>query len=147
MIRFTTAIFTALILSGCGVEVSAAAPADATQGLKIQVKGIRGTEGNVVVAIYDNKQAFDQHGAPLAWVSVPAQSQTITLAEFPAQEIAIAAFHDTNRNGEYDVQDDVPLEGWGNSGNISQWSEPTFEAALIDVNNPSVVPVHMHYYR
>ena len=144
MIKATTLVLGCLTLAGCGSDVSAAPPETKADQLVIQINGLRGHEGNVVVAVYDNKQAFDQHLEPLAWVSVPAKSQTITLAEFPNQKVAIAAFHDTNRNGEYDVQGDFPLEGWGNSGDISIWTEPTFEAALTDAR---FVAVQMHYYQ
>ena len=135
-----------LAAGGCGSEVTAAEnnPSEATEeGLEIQREGLRGTQGNVVLAIYTEKAAFESNGQPLALVSVPAKTRKITLADFPKERIAISAFHDTNRNGEYDMRGDVPLEGWGNSGDISIWSEPTFEAALTDIG---VVSVNMHYY-
>lgn len=131
---------------GCDVQVTPEQPGLANsppKGLEIRLLDVRGSQGNLVLAVYDNQPAFDQNGEPLAWVSVPASTTTITLAEFPAGQIAIAAFHDTNQNGKYDMKGEVPLEGWGHSGDISQWTEPTFEAAL---TTTGVVPVQLHYH-
>ena len=135
-----------LVASGCGSAVAAAepGPGESQEGrLEIRVEGLRGGEGNVVLAVYDNKAAFNENGVPLAWVSVPANSQRISVAGFPPGKVAIAAFHDTNRNGEYDMKGGIPLEGWGYSGVISSWSEPNFDAAITDIGN---VTIQMHYY-
>ena len=151
-----------LVIGGCGSPVTAAESepllrdAETAIGpkieqgkepeaasLEIHIEGLRGSAGNVVLAVYDNEQAFDQNLNPLAWVSVPAVSKTIALEGFPVGQVAITAFHDTNRNGEYDMLGETPLEGWGNSGDISKWSEPTFSDALADVGQ---ISVHMHYY-
>ncbi len=154
----TILVFCALAVAvGCGKPVTASesnvneskvnksnAGENSGYNLKIRLQGVRGTEGNVVIAVYDSKRAFDDNGEPLALMSIPAGSQSITVTDFPRRKIAIAAFHDTNRNGEYDMQGDSPLEGWGNSGDISQWSEPTFEAALVTAG---LVTVRMHYFK
>ena len=135
-----------LSMGACSGSVTAAeseASNPQEDNLEIHVEGLRGTEGNLVLAVYRDKDAFNQRGEPQAWVSAPAQSKTITLKDFPPGQVAISAFHDANGNGEYDMRDDVPLEGWGSSGEFSPWFEPTFEAALTEVG---VVTVHMHYY-
>ena len=127
---------------GCENSVIADEGASATSHLTLQLNGVRGDQGNLVVAIFDSKEAFTQYEKPLAWVSVRAGINTIELHNFPVQKVAVAAFHDENENGQHDSQDNLPLEGWGNSGEISQWSEPTYEAAL---TSTGVVSVQMHY--
>ena len=136
-----------LVLGGCGSSVTAEERVKTTgtdsRRLEIQLTGVLGREGNVVLAVYDNQDAFDREGVPLAWVSVPAQSKSFVFTDFPSGNIAVAAFHDTNRNGEYDMQGDTPLEGWGHSGNISSWTEPSYEAAVTDQD---IIRVQMRYY-
>ncbi|MEM7003626.1 MAG: DUF2141 domain-containing protein [Pseudomonadota bacterium] len=147
MQRMFVCVMVFLLTTGCGAGVSAAAERGANHPmdhLEIRMRGVRSTEGNVVLAVYDEEEAFELQAEPLAWIAVPAQTQSVTLAKFPRKPIAIAAFHDSNSNGVYDMRDDIPLEGWGNSGAIAAWSQPTFQAADTEA---SLVIVQTHYFR
>ena len=92
--------------------------------------------------IYDNQDDFDGNTEAAAWVAVPASTSTVTLEDYPIGKVAIAAFHDENGNGQHDSSDGLPLEGWGNSGHVSRWTQPTYDAARVSVG---IVPVQMHY--
>lgn len=147
MQRMFVCLVVFLLTAGCGAGVSAAAESgasDPADHLEIRMQGVRSTEGNVVLAVYDDEEAFELQAEPLAWIAVPAQTQSVTLAKFPQRPIAIAAFHDSNSNGVYDMRGDIPLEGWGSSGAIEAWSQPTFQAAVTEASR---VTVQMHYYR
>ena len=139
-------VFAALLAAALSVLESSAQddqPDAAGTTLELQFEGVRGSEGNLVVAVYDDPGAFERNDEALAWVAVPAIVKSVRLTEFPVSAVAVTAFHDANRNGEFDFNGTTPLEGWGTSAEGSKWSEPTFQQALA---RGGVIRVFVHYY-
>lgn len=141
MYRKLLMVSAALALFGCEISVKAAEEVISNK-VQIQLKGVRGNTGNVILAVFDSEEAFESYENAVAWISVCPGTNRIELSEFPKGKISIAAFHDANENGLHDMRDGVPIEGWGSSGESSQWTAPTFAAALTDTG---IVPVQFYY--
>ena len=55
---------------------------------------------------------------------------------------AVSLFHDENRDYDFNMAGDWPLEGYGTSGAKNAYDEPTFEDASV---TPGRVIVQMYY--
>jgi uncharacterized protein (DUF2141 family) len=133
MIRVT------LILASLGFAVSAQAAT-----LTVRAEGIASAEGFVYVGICD--KSFEESTCPRG-TRLPARAGTMEfrLTDIQPGRYAIAVYHDRNGNGRLDRSViGFPQEPYGFSNDIGRTSIPNFQAALIEVRNPSttvVVPV------
>lgn len=129
-----------VFLAACGTEPTVAEPSNATS-LTIDVEGVRGQAGKVFLAIYDNSDEFASNGRSITWLAIPAGTSSITLNEFPEGKFAISAFHDENENNDLDMAGGAPTEGYGNSGDVGQWDDPTFDTAAFE-GRTAYVKIH-----
>lgn len=125
----------------CSAEL-AAAQTGVSSTLIITVAGVRGSTGKVMLAIYDEAAEFDSGGKSVAWFSVPADTKFVTLSDFPEGKFAISAFHDENENNDLDLDSGTPVEGYGSSGDLGKWDNPTFNKAAFEGRTANV---KIHY--
>jgi uncharacterized protein (DUF2141 family) len=91
----------------------------ASTKLSVQVTGVRSTKGEVALTVYPNiKQRFLAKGGKLARIRTKAQLVTNACFWVPQGTYAIAIYHDSN--GDHDFNRTLvglPAEGFGFSNN------------------------------
>jgi len=125
------------LIGACSADSTAGEP-DNSASLVINLQGVRGSSGKVLLAIYDKAKEFGKNGKSVAWIAVPAGTRSIALADFPVGKFAISAFHDQNENNDLDMKNGAPVEGYGNSGDVGKWVDPTFSEAAFEERTVNV---------
>jgi uncharacterized protein (DUF2141 family) len=115
-----------------------AVPAAQAASLELTIEGLKSTEGQVLVAVYDRAEVW-LRGAPLTAVRAKAEagSVTVTLADLPeGAVVAISALQDLNGNGRMDKNAmGMPIEPYGFSRDAAgSFGPPSFETAKITVS-------------
>ena len=115
--------------------------------LTIEVHGIRSGDGRLYVAVHapEAKETFPAGSDNVAGLQQPARigSLRFVLRGLSPGRYAVNAFHDENDNGELDTGlFGIPSEGYGfaNDPNTT-FGPPDFEAAAVNVDDPSAVAV------
>ncbi|HTH16405.1 MAG TPA: DUF2141 domain-containing protein [Magnetospirillum sp.] len=140
MTRFALALPAALTLL-------AALPATAAE-LTVTVQGVRDTEGNVRVALYDNSESFRHEDKAVAIKTVPAANPAqVSFGELAPGRYAVIAYHDANSNGKLDLfMGMFPAEGWGMTNDPAVFGPPKFDPAAVTVPEDGLaVTVPLHY--
>ncbi len=129
--------------------------------LTVNVTGIRGSRGSIVVSLFhggdgfpgDSKKALASHIVPLTDASATS-IQTCLLVVFEGLapgEYAVALFHDENDNGKLDEHWGIPNEGFGFSNNPKiRWGAPRYgetKFALSVSEREAKIAVSLKYLR
>ncbi|SDE81604.1 DUF2141 domain-containing protein [Rhodospira trueperi] len=108
--------------------------------LSLTITDVTSDRGTVHVALYDRPDAFLDKQRMLTGAIVAAQEGkvVIQIPDLPPGRYAVAAYHDENDNGRFDLGlFGIPLEGFGFSrdpGVIPR--RPTFDDAAFPVTAP-----------
>ncbi len=95
------------------VVISGRALSQAT--LEVTVTNISEIKGNVMVAVYNNKESFMGEGAiASAKRRVSSSEEVLVFKGLPFGECAVIIYHDVNSNGELDTNFlNIPKEPYG----------------------------------
>lgn len=132
------------------VLLSTAVPLAAAE-LRVEVGGLRNTQGLVRVALFRTPADFAKEEGVYREVVVPAATPAATLvfADIPAGTYGLAAFHDENADGKFDRGFlGIPREGYG-FGNDAPviLDAPPFEQAAVAIVEPSArTALRMRYW-
>jgi len=101
--------------------------------LVINFKGLKSDNGNVIIALCNNLENYDNHKSPFIGKFIPiVNNQTqIEFDELPFGEYAIKAFHDEDANNDLNTNIfGIPTEDYGFSNNArSMFGPPSWEEA------------------
>jgi uncharacterized protein (DUF2141 family) len=101
----------------------------------VEVAGFEDQSGDCLVAIYDSPSSFNRVEQSIASESKEVRGASVEFhfAGIASKKIAIAVFHDRNRNGLLDKNVwGIPIERYGFSNNPSSpFGPPSFAAAEI----------------
>ena len=128
----------------------AAAPVEAG-ALRVNVEGIRNTNGLMRLALYNQPERFPISGEAyvISNVPIPDEGLSVLFSDLPPGEYALALFHDENGDNVFDKGFlGLPLEGFGFSNDASVFfSAPSFSAAAVTVGvRLTTITVHMRYW-
>ncbi len=116
--------------------ISASAFADP---LTLQITEVREANGNLMIAIVDSVDAFDDKAPPIASLILPARlgAVSFTTDALPAGDYAVRVMHDVNGNGKLDANFvGMPTEPYGFSNNASgSFGPPKWDAARFSVDS------------
>lgn len=103
--------------------------------LLVKVKGIRSSNGKLLVMVFDNGKSFASydHKQAVGYQEVEANSSEVvfkfaSLAEGP---YAVFVMHDENSDYVLNQTDGYPSEGFAVSGAKSSYDDPTFKQAAV----------------
>lgn len=107
--------------------------------LSIAVKDIRSNNGQLIIAVFDTQEAFDNADDDQAYAlyinKIHGGESKITLHKVPAGRYAVSLFHDENSNSEMDITTtDMPTEGYGISNAHNQYESPDFNKAAVTID-------------
>ena len=101
--------------------------------MEVEVTGLRSAEGVVHVMVYDNAQAFAENSvsdlANYATQAITSEPLAISLNGMKPGTYAVVIHHDENANNTFEMEGELPLEGWGYSNNVGQTDTPSYDAA------------------
>jgi len=139
----TTAVLLPLI-STAGLFSQEALAAEAT--LELTVAGIDASEGQIMIVVFADSDAFNSGDDPIGYARVDATSDTVT-AQIDGLEsgpCAIKLYHDVNGNGELDTNlIGMPTEPFGfSNGAVARFGPPSFDQSVFTLedgaNNHSI---------
>ncbi len=119
-----------------------------TAAVSVRVEGIRPDRGYLMVAVFDNAEAFKNKAKPLSRARIEASDNTLTteFRELAPGRIAVAVFHDSNGDGQLNVRSmKIPVEGVGMSGNYTRLRLPKFEEAAFNLKQDTLIVIRMRY--
>lgn len=133
-------------------SLGAYAASDPAASLAVEVANIRGTQGRLVMALYDTPKTYNKldEGAAYAAIAIrPKGDKTrIRFDTLAPGRYALVLFHDKNNNGKFDFDGDMPLEGYGTSGASHSLDEPDFKKASVEVKSGAqAISVKLHYFK
>jgi uncharacterized protein (DUF2141 family) len=109
--------------------------------LRVEVLGVRSRAGRIVLAVYDNADAFPHREQALASVAVaPSGNPTVVeVPGLPEGRYAVVAYHDADGDGSLDTNIvGYPSEpfGFSNDAKLEMFGPPDFDACAFDVKAP-----------
>ena len=132
-------------------SLSFAAPTS-TGVFEIEVVGIKGTEGQLGVVLFNSQNGFpEDHLAALdhKLVKIESGRTKVQMGPVPYGEYAIAVMHDENSNGSLDKNMmSIPKEGYGVSNNASagMFGPPKYKDAMITLDSDrKTVEIKLRY--
>ena len=145
--KFRTAsviVLSALLLAAYGANADVDSPSTpGKQDLAIVLQGIKNDRGRLIVTVYDNPTDYAQYGNPIATASLPpVDNISVAFRSLPDGDYAVIAFHDADENGDLNMENDYPTEGYGGSGIESRFDEPDFDGAVVEAD---IVYLRMFY--
>jgi uncharacterized protein (DUF2141 family) len=102
--------------------------------IRIDIGGLRNSNGQVVCAIYSSSEGFPKNGKNAVLKAISPIADKKAVCEFPGIEsgtYAVSVFHDENSNGKLDTNFmGIPREGVGASnGARGHFGPPKFDDA------------------
>lgn len=107
--------------------------------LTIKIMDISTIKGDIYLAVYDNKDAFENKNAVVSKrLKVTARKEEYTVS-LPTGEYAVVLYQDLNGNKKLDRLFFVPVEPYGVSNNVSGF--PSFERAkfILEKNKAIII--------
>ena len=142
MQRITAILISAAILTAGAFAASLVPSVKADEkptgdaGLEVTVEGVRNGNGNVIIFIMDDGDAFNasEYAAAVGYHEIPASpgKMTTTFPRLTSGRHAIVAFHDENGNRDLDMKNNIPAEGYAISGAKDASDTPHFDRAASD---------------
>jgi uncharacterized protein (DUF2141 family) len=126
---------------------------DASQGIKVDITGLRNNKGQLVCSLWSGPAGFPRDDSHiLKHVTAPvanAGGVCVFGGTFATGDYAITLFHDEDSSGKFKSNMiGYPLEGYGFSNNVvPQFSAPTFDQCKFhyDGTGWKQIPVTMIY--
>jgi uncharacterized protein (DUF2141 family) len=146
--------FTALpstVATVCAAEQEQVAVPAGTGAITVRISGLRNTNGNLSVALFNTKEGFPgKFDRAFMKTVVPASGSehVVVFDTVPFGSYAVAVRHDENANGKLDANFlGMPKEGVGTSNNPrSRFGPPSFKDASFLFDQSSIeLNVNLRY--
>ena len=112
--------------------------------LEVNLINIDRQVGQLMVALYDSEEGFNNKSKPTKYTSVEAVGDSVTVKfdDLPNGTYAIMLIHDLNSNGKMDINAlGLPQDGYGFSNNVGLYGVPPFDAASFEVKDYANIDV------
>ncbi len=119
--------------------------------LKVDVNGLRNSEGTVVFALYNQKDAFPDEHYKKYLVKLTGKiingASSVTFENLPPGKYAVNILHDEDNDGKIKKGLILPQEGIGfsNYQSISIFNRPSFRKASFDLEGDKEILVSIIY--
>lgn len=130
------------------LSLALAAPAQAA-GFTLEVQGLKSSEGEVLVAVFQTAQGWLRQPVATRRASastVAGGRLTLSLSDLPEGPLALSIIHDLNANGRLDMNPvGMPIEPYAFSNHAAGgFGPPRFEDAQISPKAGSTVAVRLN---
>jgi uncharacterized protein (DUF2141 family) len=120
-----------------------------TCNLNITIANIKGTDGELVFGLYNNKESFPLLDKQYRLLSTVVKDFTgiFTIKDLPKGEYALAIFHDQNSDNICNTNFlGIPKEGYGFTNNFRpKISKPAFSDCKIYLNSDTSLTIKLIY--
>jgi len=120
-----------------------------TYNLSITVTGIKNSEGEISIGLYNKKESFPHvdEQYKVFFIEADKFSGIYTIKDLPKGEYAVAIFHDKNSDKICNTNFlGIPKEGYGFSNNYKpRLSSPSFKDCKIDLSNNMSITIKLIY--
>lgn len=117
--------------------------------LTVTIPNVKNSQGLIQIGIYDKKENFPNEGEEFIVIIQPADAPVFayTIENLSPGDYAVALMHDENADGVCNLNFfGIPKEGYGFSNNVRPViSAPSFDAAMIRVEESTTVNIHLIY--
>jgi uncharacterized protein (DUF2141 family) len=158
--RTALVIWTAALVAACATSSEPANPSvvaaarRAAQGdldLTVEVRGLRSSDGNVLVALFTSERGFPGDAAQAVRIETQPLQQRAAEVRFRGLSpgsYAIAVLHDENGNGKLDTGFlGIPSEGLGASRDAQgRFGPADFEDAKLQLVESGAVEIRLRYF-
>lgn len=122
-----------------------------TAPLTIDIVGLRNAEGSVVVAAFDQAEAFEnidiERAVALAVLPASSERVSVTLHTLPSRSFAVAVLHDEDNDNELGMDGKMPTEGYSFAAMGPSGLPPRFNDAAISAALDARVTLRLKYWR
>ena len=118
-------------------------PAAGDSTLTVTITGVEPDGGDVYVALQEEDGFARKDGAYTQTARPDGRSATVTFDGVEPGEYAVAAFQDTDGDGDLTLERTGPTERWGFSGRVSRNEAPQFDDASINVDGTTRTRVRL----
>ncbi len=125
--------------------VSLIAQEKETINLTIEITVTKHHKGQILFALYNQKEHYMKEAYKSATVTVENGKATIEFKEIEKGAYAFSLFHDVNNNNKLDTNFfGIPKEPYGFSNNQKgSFGPPKFEKALIEIHQDKHIEIHI----
>ena len=125
-----------------------------TTSIRLEVDGFESQEGDLAIAIFNNKKDFESNSTAFkdSTLSIDSNIMEVNINNMDAGEYVISVFHDADENGELTLNSifgiDFPQEGFGFSNNPSiGFSQPSYDDCKFTISKDEtiIVPITLNY--
>jgi len=113
-----------------------------TTTLEINFVKIANPTGQIMLALFDSKEAFDRGAAPVRAIAIPVtgETATATIPDVLHGRYGFKIVHDVNGDGAMNTNPfGMPIESFAFSNNaVGNMGPATWEAAAFDIAGPTV---------
>lgn len=119
--------------------------------LDVTIENLRNQNGSLVLMIFNSASSFREQDYRKAIVVLSKETKQaknqLQIQNIKAGTYAISLIHDENNNHQFDMQADIPLEGYAYSNAVGRYRIPTFEQASIQLNKDNAqITMKMIYH-
>lgn len=115
--------------------------------LTIEITGIKRIKGNLYIALFDSKEAYDHNRYKGKMIKVEAHKSKILFEDIIAGEYAVSVFQDENENGRLDTKIfGIPAEKYGYSNNVNAFKlrrRPTFDECKFEIKEDTTISIQL----
>jgi len=113
--------------------------------LKMNFTGIKTSDGNLLIAIYDSKKSFEEKKVTISiHKKVDNDNFSIEIFNLPKGEYAVMCFQDLNNNHQLDFNEYfMPTEPWGISNNKDLMRAPEWEDVKFELNKNLSININL----
>jgi uncharacterized protein (DUF2141 family) len=139
-----------MTLAAPGDGARAVAPTPHGGALTVNLEGVRGGAGVILVEVFGGQDQWLHRGKALVHArTAPTAVGVVTLENVPPGPVAVAVLHDENQNNKLDMRWlpwPRPAEGAGASRNPRpRWGPPAFGDAVFVFTPPQTVTITLYY--
>ena len=122
-----------------------------TFSLTVEVNDLRNSEGTVLFALYNRKDAFPDEHYKKYFKKLTGKivngTSLVTFENIPVGKYAVNILHDENNDGKIKKGLIMPIEGIGfsNYKSIGLSNKPTFSKASFDIQSDKKIKVNIIY--
>ncbi len=113
----------------------------------ITIENIKGSEGKLVIAVFDNEEDYLEKDVLNKEIKVTGNATEVVKLMLPAGEYAVAVFHDLNNNHELDKNlIGWPQEAFGFSNkSMGMFGPPTYNESKFTIPSTSEIKVKLKH--
>lgn len=116
--------------------------------LTVQITDIRGTNGGLIVKLYNKKKGFPRDSAlyKKQYIQINNTTESVSFRDIPKGEYAVLLYHDKNGNKKVDTNViGIPKEPHGISRNITLFGPPKFDKCKFRVDGDITISIKVNY--